>query len=475
MVKGEQDCPTVPEPSAHRDGALAPARQLGFVVLASGDVPARIGAFIAVPASAGTWIFGRGGPRADDEYARLSAVMQRPQHNVRLPPFENTSLSRLQLRVTRRGNSLALVNVGKCPVAVNGVQTQNANVTVGDVVEVGRQLALLCVERPEKLNGESATHEFGEPDESGIVGESVAIDQLRREIAFVAMHTGHVLILGGSGTGKELVAAAIHRLSRPGMPWVSRNASTFPETLIDAELYGNARGYPNVGAPERKGLIGTAHQGSLFLDEFAELPISAQTHLLRVLDAGEYQRLGEASARRSDFRLIAATNQATSTLRLDIKARFVFQIRVPELSERREDIALLARHWLRTFAEQDPAIARRFFERGEPRLTADFVARLTRLPLEGNARELRNVLWQAIASTDTDELALASEQAAPQSYCEPEVRVSELQAALEANQGSLEKTWRALGLSSRFALMRLMKKNAVQIRKQARGPDDREA
>ena len=472
MVKGDaHDPPTAPEASAQRAGVSAPARQLGFVVLASGEVPARAGAFIAVPISPGTWIFGRGSARADDPCARLSVVMQRPQQNLQLPPFENTSLSRVQLQVTRSGSSLALVNLGKCALSVNGVTKQCAQVTAGDVIEIGRQLALLCVQRPERFDGESARHVFGEADGNGIVGESPAIGQLRKEIAFVAAHTGHVLILGASGTGKELVAAAIHRLGRPAGPWVPRNASTFPETLLDAELYGNAKGYPNVGAPERKGLVGAAHQGSLFLDEFAELPPSAQTHLLRVLDAGEYQRLGEANTRHSDFRLIAATNQATSALRADVRARFAFQIQVPELASRREDIALLARHWLRTLADNDPEIARRFFEHGEPQLSAEFAAHLTRLPLRGNVRELRNVLWQAIAKSDANVLTFTAEQVAhPTPPIEREIGAAELQAALSANQGSLEKTWRALGLSSRFALMRLMKKNTVQIRRQPSGP-----
>src|SRR4029077_9274313 len=127
-----------------------------------------------------------------------------------------------------------------------------------------------------------------------------------------------VVIAGQSGSGKELVAQAIHALSgRADRRLVSRSAATLPEALIDAELFGNAKNYPNPGMVERSGLIGEAHGSTLFLDELGELPHAAQAHLLRVLDGGEYQRLGEAQARVSDFRLVVATNRILSSLKPD--------------------------------------------------------------------------------------------------------------------------------------------------------------
>src|SRR6185295_18995653 len=113
-----------------------------------------------------------------------------------------------------------------------------------------------------------------------------------------------------------LVARALH--SRSGMSKLtSRNAATLPEALVEAELFGNLKNYPNPGMPERPGLIGAADGGCLFLDEFAELPQPAQAHLLRALDQGEYQRLGDATVRHARFRLIAATNRPESALRRD--------------------------------------------------------------------------------------------------------------------------------------------------------------
>src|SRR5262249_39430583 len=158
--------------------------------------------------------------------------------------------------------------------------------------------------RPARLPAppEAGAHPFGEPDADGLVGESPAMWALRGAIAAAARRDLHALVLGPSGTGKELVARAIHaRSARSGRPLVARNAATIPESLMDAELFGNVRSYPNPGTPERAGLIGQAHRSTLFLDEIAELPVSLQAHLLRVLDEGDYQRLGEATARKSDF------------------------------------------------------------------------------------------------------------------------------------------------------------------------------
>src|SRR5262249_46286359 len=152
---------------------------------------------------------------------------------------------------------------------------------------------------------------FGRADADGFVGESPAAWDLRDRLAFIGPQAGHVLLVGESGVGKELAARALHARSRRSRrPLVSRNAATLPEALIDAELFGHARDYPNAGMPERAGLVGEADGGTLFLDEIGELPEARQAHLLRLLDGGEYQRLGDPRVRRADVRFIAATNRA---------------------------------------------------------------------------------------------------------------------------------------------------------------------
>jgi two-component system nitrogen regulation response regulator GlnG/two-component system response regulator HydG len=383
-------------------------------------------------------------------------------------------------------------NAGQCRLSRNGVGITEADVAPGDTLELGKQMVLLCVRRPAWLVGQPPAREvaFGGADEHGIVGESPAIWELRGRIASIGPRSGHVFIRGESGSGKELVARALHASSpRAGRPLIARNAATFPEGLIDAELFGNARNYPHAGMPERPGLIGEADGGTLFLDEFAELPVSLQAHLLRVLDSGEYHRLGEARARRSNFRLVAATNRAASALKHDVLARLPFRIETPGLGDRREDIPLLASRLLRGIARDDQEIARRFFETGEgepvPRVAPSLMSALVRHTYTTHVRELATLLWRSLAGSRGRRIELCAEMGLggappieeadiersastpPRPDGQGDLGAAAIQAALDANNGSIEETWRALGLSSRHALTRLIQKHGVVIRKRA--------
>jgi len=222
-----------------------------------------------------------------------------------------------------------------------------------------------------------------------------------------------VLLAGASGTGKELAARAIHAISRRAKrPLVSRNAATFPAGLIDAELFGNVKNYPNPGMPERPGLVGQADGGTLFLDEIAELPLDMQAHLLRVLDeGGEYQRLGEATARRADIRLIGATNRSPSAMKHDLLARLTVRIALPALAERREDVPLLVRHLLLRAAKKSPEIGERFVRampdgRPDVQVEPSLVEMLLRTNLETNVRELDGLLWRALSASGRDAVSL---------------------------------------------------------------------
>lgn len=368
--------------------------------------------------------------------------------------------------------------MGRAPMRINGQETKDGLLRDGDVVELHNAAVYFVTRRPKVLPGSSvAAFAFGRPDPFGLVGESPAAWALRNAYAFAASTDRHVLVLGESGSGKELAARSIHGLSdRRDRPFIARNAATMPDTLIDAELFGNAKNYPNPGMAERAGLIGEADGSTLFLDEIGDLPEKSQVHLLRVLDSnGEYQRLGEAKTRTSAFKLVAATNRAADSLKHDFLARFVHRIEVPGLPERREDLPLIAAQILRTIAAKNPTIADRFFERrngaiAEPRLMPELMARLLRHPFTHHVRELERVLWLAIGTAQGDFIGVTEpvdgelRDSASSATEATEVDRETLEKALSDNGRSPTKTAKALGLKNRYVLIRLLKKHGLSAK-----------
>jgi DNA-binding NtrC family response regulator len=436
-----------------------------LVVMWSEHEPGRVGELLfgeRLPT-----FFGRDSEAAE---VRAALVRQRPGKNEVTAPPSNAFLSRRHLKLKAvEEDSLALECLGKRPLLVNGQEQTRAVARPGDWVELRGLYAFLCVERPRRLPEQPGLpHPFGTPDADGIVGESPAAWELRRQVAFAAERAAHVLVTGPSGTGKELVARGIHgRSGRRGRELVSRSAATLPPGLIDAELFGNIANYPNVGMPERPGLLGQAHGSTLFLDELGELLPELQAHLLRVLDGGEYQRLGDARPRLSDVRLVAATNRAPSELKADLAARFTLRIETPGLSERSEDVPLVARHLVQRIAQGDAAIARRFLDSdGFPRFTNELTRALSRHPYSVHVRELEGFLWRSLQGSQGSWLELTAELAGVlRTTNEPRaaqsVSAAELRDCLARHGGVKDKAWRELGLSSRHALHRLMKKLGV--------------
>lgn len=310
----------------------------------------------------------------------LLPIRQRPGENEACPPLDLPQhVSRRQLVVgTIGGNRLRVTRVGRAAVLRNGEHElpagEETTLAPGETLLVGGVLLLLVSSRPDVLEaGRFATKtnwpRFGEPDADGIVGESPAVWALRESIAFAAETTRHVLIQGASGTGKELTARGVHRLSGRGAKrLVAHSAADIPPNLLEVELFGNRRDYPNPGTPGREGLIGTANGTSLLLDEIALLPTELQGKLLRVLDeGGAFRRLGVDEEQRSDFRLIAATNRPASMLKDDLLARLKIRIHTPALLERQEDIPLLIRHLVRKLmaSPAEARIASRFLLEGK--------------------------------------------------------------------------------------------------------------
>ena len=246
-----------------------------------------------------------------------------------------------------------------------------------------------------------------EPMLPEMVGGSESMRELARLIRLVAPRSSSVLIEGETGTGKEVVARALHRLSnRAGKPFVVLNCAAIPEALLEAELFGHTRGAFTGAVQSRTGRIEAAHGGTLFLDEIGEMPTALQAKMLRFLECGELQRVGDNETMRVDVRVIAATHQpleklATSvgaerTFRLDLYHRLaVFPVEVPALRERMEDLGLLAEHFLEQMGQEMP----------RKRLTANAMEKLHEHHWPGNVRELMHVLERgAILAGDRMEI-----------------------------------------------------------------------
>jgi transcriptional regulator with GAF, ATPase, and Fis domain len=209
-------------------------------------------------------------------------------------------------------------------------------------------------------------------------------------IRLVAPRSASVLIEGETGTGKELVARAVHRLSpRAHKPFVVLNCAAIPESLLEAELFGHTRGAFTGALQSRTGRIEAAHGGTLFLDEIGEMPIGLQAKILRFLENGELQRVGDNDVMHVDVRVIAATHQqlekrvADGTFRLDLYHRLaVFPIEVPPLRDRSQDIAALSEHFLALMGKSAT----------RKTLSAAALAKLRLHDWPGNVRELAHVL-----------------------------------------------------------------------------------
>jgi len=451
--------------------------RLVLVLVWSRDEAKRIGELISLPVSTGLRSFTIGRTdRADKDGREALILCQLRPHGIRTTgPFRAAHISRRQLLLSIDAHgSVSVERIARTRLLVNGRPVDRAALSPGDLVEVERRFTLLVSTRPpswpnEALVGDDFT--FGEPDRDGLVGESPVVWELRRRIAFVSPRGGHVLVHGPSGSGKELAVLAIHRGSERGVaPLVSRNASTIPEGLLDAELFGNLKNFPNPGMPDRPGLFGQAKDSSLFLDEIGELPFAMQAHLLRVMDLGEYQRLGEARTRRTNARVLGATNRELASLKHDVLARFFHRIEVEGLNNRREDIPLLVRHLLRGIARDNPDLGARFFEGTEPRLSAALMEALLRHPYSTHTRELMELLWSSAGASSgqillpqgpLDPAAADDHQSSRGCADIHAITRKEVEQALAAAGGVQERAWRALGLRSRYQLRRLLKKFAI--------------
>jgi DNA-binding NtrC family response regulator len=271
-------------------------------------------------------------------------------------------------------------------------------------LDSARQALSVLLGRDEGVRTPTASLENMLPE---MIGTSEPMRELTRLIRLVAPRSTTVLIEGETGTGKEVVARALHRLSnRAGKPFAVLNCAAIPESLLEAELFGHTRGAFTGAVQSRTGRIEAAHSGTLFLDEIGEMPMALQAKMLRFLECGELQRVGDNETVRVDVRIIAATHQpleklSTSvgverTFRLDLYHRLaVFPVEVPALRERMEDVGGLAEHFLELMGKEMP----------RKQLTDDAEAKLYEHTWPGNVRELMHVLERgAILAGDRMEI-----------------------------------------------------------------------
>jgi two-component system, NtrC family, response regulator AtoC len=306
---------------------------------------------------------------------------------------------------------------------------------------------------------------------TGIVGRSPRIAQAIALADKVARHPSTVLITGESGTGKELIARHIHDASpRASRPFVAVNCAAIPEALLESELFGHAKGAFTGAVTERQGLFEEAHDGTLFLDELGDLPVSLQVKLLRALQEGEVRRVGDNASRSVDVRLVAATARdlesdvAEGKFRADLYYRInVVRIHLPALRERSEDIPELVRHFIE-----------RFNRRLAMRVTGATPAAMRALveyPWPGNVRELENVVERAMVLTDGPQLgveqlptlaapATRSDAATSPLDLSVKRRTEELERvlikeALERTRGNRTRAAKLLDLSHRALLYKI--------------------
>ncbi len=273
---------------------------------------------------------------------------------------------------------------------------------VCDKVAEAAQKAIAA--REKRMLAESSADAY---DFEGLIGRSPALAKEIKRVKKVARSKSTVLIIGETGTGKELIASAIHKNSpRVGKPFKVVNCAALSETLLESELFGHVKGAFTGAVADKKGILEAADGGTLFLDEIGDMPLSMQAKLLRTLESGEVQPVGSHNAHRVDVRFVAAThrNLAEAVEKRDFREDLLYRlhaqgaIRIPPLRDRREDIPLLIHHFIE--------LANRENGLNVEGITSEAVRKLTNYSWPGNVRELRNVVEGMVIESEQPMLGI---------------------------------------------------------------------
>jgi two-component system nitrogen regulation response regulator NtrX len=267
------------------------------------------------------------------------------------------------------------------------------------IIIINNALNVVRLEEENILLKQKVAHEYE------LTGNSLIIADLKEKIGIVAPTNAWILVMGENGTGKELVARSIHHLSRRShKPIVEVNCAAIPEELIESELFGHEKGAFTGATEKKRGKFDLAHEGTIFLDEVADMSLKAQAKILRILQEKKFERVGGNKLIDMNVRVIAATNKdlekemEAGNFRQDLYYRLhVIPLRVPTLRERKEDIKLLAERFLLDFAVKEGQT--------QKVLTQDALALLTQHDWPGNVRELKNIIERLIILTASNEIA----------------------------------------------------------------------
>src|SRR5512146_3162099 len=361
---------------------------------------------------------------------------------------------------------------------VKGVRIVDAFIAPGSTIQVGKSAIKF-----DPLDDAVAVPLWSEARLHQLIGDSAAMRELFELINRFAQSDATVLIQGETGTGKELIADAIHQCSpRRNEPFVVLDCSAIPEQLFEAQLFGHEVGAFTGAIKPTPGVFEMAHGGTLFLDEIGELPLDVQAKLLRAVETRRVRRLGGSKLFASDVRIIAATNRDLATevnrgtFRSDLFYRLsVAKLSVPSLRERREDIPLLVDHFLRQLVATH----------GDPRLPDDFAARAQRHAWPGNVRELRNAVERAVLLPNHPTLGFEAPPRKDSQFGEVDIDVPFkvakqklvdefsrkcLEALLEAHDINISAAARAAGIE-RMSIYKMIRRLGLD-KTEARDDDD---